>query len=61
MGILEFGFFVIIAAVLGYVITVVLDWLAPGHPPVLNHLVWALVVLAVVVRFLSLLGAYAKV
>lgn len=61
MGLVEFGITIVILALIGWVLNVALDHLAPGHPAVLNHLIWAVVILIALVRFVAVLGGQVKV
>ena len=61
MGLIEFGITIVIVALIGWVLIVALDHLAPSHPAVLNHLIWAVVVIIALVKFVALVGGQVKV
>ena len=53
---IEFGIAIVILALIGWILNAALDHLAPGHPAVLNHLIWAVVVIIALAKFLALIG-----
>ncbi len=56
MGLISLGLFIVIAVVIGYVIIWVLGALAPGHPAIIDNLIWVIVVLIVLVTVFRALG-----
>ena len=60
MGLIEFLLFVVIAVLLTAAACWVMDYLAPGHPAIINRGLWVLCVVIVVLLLLratGLLGA----
>ena len=56
MGIIEFFLFVILVVGLGYLTIYALGKFAPGHPPMIDNIVWIVVILFIIVMFASALG-----
>ena len=58
---IEFGVTIVVLALVGWILNAALDHLAPGHPAILNHLIWAVVVIIALVRFIGLIGGHVRV
>jgi len=56
LGIIEFFVVVIVVVVLGYLTIFALGKFAPGHPTMIDNIVWVAVVLLIVVLFASAIG-----
>lgn len=61
MGLIEFGITVIVIALIAWVLNMVLNAVAPGHPPVMNQVIWAIAILIVLLKFLAVAGMHLKV
>lgn len=58
MGLLELGVFIVLAVVIGWVIIWALGAMAPGHPSIIDNIVWVVVVLVVLVTVFRALGGH---
>ncbi len=60
MGVLEF-FFLVIVVVLGAALTVwVLGYFAPGHPAIVDKLVWGIAVVIIIYALVVATGLLAR-
>jgi len=48
--------YIIVAALLGYLAIWILSRLAPGHPPIIDNIIWVVVVLFVVLLVARAIG-----
>jgi hypothetical protein len=48
--------YIIVAALLGYLAIWILGRLAPGHPPIIDNIIWVVVVLFVVLLVARAIG-----
>jgi hypothetical protein len=58
MGLLEFGIFAVLVLVIAYLIVWVAGKLAPGHPAILDNVIWVLAVLIIVWQLAAALGLH---
>jgi hypothetical protein len=56
MSLLALLLYIIIVVVLGYLAIWILGTLAPGHPPIIDAIIWILVVLIVIVVLAQAVG-----
>jgi hypothetical protein len=56
MGLLEFGIFAILVLAIAALIVWVAGKLAPGHPALIDNVVWVLAVVIIVVMLAKALG-----
>lgn len=60
MGVIEFFVLVVIVVVLGWVAVWVLGKLAPGHPAIIDNIVWIVVVLIILVTLANAVGILGR-
>lgn len=56
MGIVELFIYIVVVALIGFLAVWVLGKLAPGHPPIIDNVIWVVVVLVIVVVLLQAFG-----
>ena len=56
MGFFAFAIFCFITVLIAWAVTYALDHLVPGHPPIINTIIWGLAVVIIVVRLLQASG-----
>lgn len=56
MGIIEFFVFVVIVVLLGWLAVLALGKLAPGHPPLIDGIIWFVVIVLVIVVLAQAMG-----
>ena len=56
MGIVELFIYIVIVVLIGYGAVWVLGKLAPGHPAIVDNIIWVVVVICVVIIMLQALG-----
>jgi len=56
MGVFELFVYIVIVAVLGWLAVWVLGKLAPGHPGIIDNVIWVVVVLVIVVVLVQAFG-----
>jgi hypothetical protein len=56
MGIVELFIYLVLVVLIGYFAVWVLGKLAPGHPSIIDNIIWVVVVLVIVVVLLQALG-----
>lgn len=56
MSVIALFVYIVIVALLGYLATWVLGTLAPGHPPIIDGVIWVIVVLVILVVLASAFG-----
>ncbi len=56
MGVFELFVYIVIVAVLGFGAVWVLGKLAPGHPVIIDNIIWVVVVLVIAVVLLQAFG-----
>jgi hypothetical protein len=56
MGLIEFFVFIVIVVVLGWLAVWGLGQLAPGHPAIIDKIIWFVVVLLIVVVLFQAIG-----
>jgi hypothetical protein len=56
MGVIEFFMFAVIVVLLGWLAVFALGKLAPGHPGIIDNIIWFVVVLVVVVVLAQAMG-----
>jgi hypothetical protein len=59
MGLIEFLFLVVIVVLIGWVAIYALDTLAPGHPAIINRIIWLVVVLIIIWTLVTATGLIA--
>ncbi len=58
MGLLEFGVFCILVVGIAYFLCWVAGKLAPGHPAIVDNLIWVLAVIIIVFQLAGALGLH---
>lgn len=56
MGIIELFFYIVITAVIGFGAVWILGKLAPGHPAIIDNIIWVVVVVVIVVVLAQAFG-----
>lgn len=56
MGLIEFLIYVVIVVLVGWVAVWVLGRLAPGHPAIIDNIIWVVVVLLIVLMLAQAVG-----
>lgn len=56
MGIIEFFIICIIIVILGWLANYALDHLAPGHPSIINNIIWFVVVIIILITLANAMG-----
>ncbi len=56
MGVIELLIYIVLVVLIGYAAIWVLGKLAPGHPAIIDNIIWVVVVLLIVVVLMSALG-----
>ena len=56
MGLLELLIYIVVVVALGYLAIWVLGQLAPGHPPMIDRIIWVVIVLIVVLVLVRAFG-----
>jgi hypothetical protein len=56
MTLISFFVLVVVVVLLGWLCTWVIGMLAPGHPGIIDNIIWVLCVLIIVVALLQALG-----
>jgi hypothetical protein len=56
MGVIELFIYIIVIALLGFLAVWVLGKLAPGHPAIIDNIIWVIVVLMIVVILAQAFG-----
>jgi hypothetical protein len=58
MGLLELLIYVVVVVLIGWVAIWVLGQLAPGHPGIIDNIIWVVVVLIILLVVVRALGVY---
>jgi hypothetical protein len=58
MGLIEFFIVVIVCCVLAWAACWFIGWMAPGHPPFVDFLIWGVACLIILVTLMKALGLY---
>ncbi len=56
MGLIEFLVTTLVAVVIGYLFILAMGYFAPGHPAIIDKIVWGLVIVIIVVMLLRATG-----
>ena len=56
MGLIEFLVFAVVVVIIGWVAVFVLGKLAPGHPGIIDNIIWCVVVLVVLLTLVQAMG-----
>ena len=56
MGVIEFFIFAVVVVILGWLAVFALGKLAPGHPAIIDTIIWCVVVLVIVVMLAQAMG-----
>ncbi len=56
MGVFELFVYIVVVAILGFLAVWVLGRLAPGHPAIIDNVIWVVVVLVIVVVLIQAFG-----
>ncbi len=56
MGIVEFFILAVVVVLLGWLAVFALGKLAPGHPAMVDNIIWFVVVIVILVTLLSAMG-----
>lgn len=56
MGVIEFFVFVVIVVIMGYLAVLAIKKLAPDHPPIIDGIIWFVVIVLVVVVLAQAMG-----
>ena len=59
MGLIEFLVFAVVVAIVGWVAVFVLGKLAPGHPGIIDNIIWVVVVLVILLTLVRAMGLMA--
>ncbi len=58
MGFLTLGLFIVLVVLIAYFLIWVLSQLAPGHPAIIDTLIWVLAVCLIVIQMAFALGLH---
>jgi hypothetical protein len=59
MGVLELFFYIVIVVLIGWGAVWLVGYLAPGHPAIIDKLIWLVVIVIVIVTLASAFGLTA--
>lgn len=58
MGLFAFGIFAVLTVIIAYALVWVADRLAPGHPAIVDNIIWVLAVIIIAFELAGALGLH---